>query len=98
MGVLSAARSSEEICADMPLRLMRDMVYGSMEHILWDCITSGRVPDLEATARQVTELLWSAFAPPNPGLNALRQLQAEVTDALRRFEDEKKSGTADRRE
>jgi AcrR family transcriptional regulator len=86
MSVLFAAQASEEIRSDMPLRLMRDMVYGSMEHILWECIISRRIPDLEATACQVTEMLWSAFAPPNTNLNALRQLQAEVADALRRFE------------
>jgi hypothetical protein len=86
MRVLAAAQSSGEIRADMPLRLMRDMVYGSMEHIMWDCILSRRVPDLEATARQVTEMLWSAFAPPDTRVNALRQLHAEVSDALRRFE------------
>jgi hypothetical protein len=86
MSVLSAAQASEELRSDMPLRLMRNMVYGSMEHILWQCIISGHVPDLEATALQVTEMLWSAFAPPNPNLNALRELQTEVADALRRFE------------
>ena len=91
MGVLAAAQASGEIRSDMPLRLMRDMVYGSMEHILWECITSGRVPDLEATGRQVTDLLWSAFVPPNPDVHALSQLHAEVAEALRRFETAQKS-------
>ncbi len=86
MEVLSNAQANSEIRADMPLRLMRDMVYGSMEHILWDCITSGRTPDLERTAAQVSAMLWSAFAPPDPQLEALRQLQGEVTAALRRFD------------
>lgn len=86
MSVLSAAQAAGEIRSDMPLRLMRDMVYGSMEHIMWECIISGRVPDLKITAPQVIELLWSAFAPPSQNLNALRQLQTEVADALRRFD------------
>jgi len=86
MEVLSAAQTAGEIRTDMPLRLMRNMMYGSMEHILWECITNGRVPDLEATSQKVTELLWSAFAPPDPDLNALRQLQTDVAAALRRFE------------
>lgn len=90
MEVLSAAQASAEIRTDMPLRLLRDMVYGSMEHILWECITSGRVPDLDATAHKVTELLWGAFAPPDPKLNALRQLQADMATALHRFEDSEK--------
>lgn len=91
MGVLAAARATGELRSDVPMRLMRDMAYGSMEHILWDCITSGRVPNLESTARQVTELVWSAFAPPNPDLDALRQLQVGVTDVMQRFEKVVKS-------
>jgi AcrR family transcriptional regulator len=86
MSVLSDAQTAGEIRSDMPLRLMRNMAYGSMEHILWECITTGRTPDLEATAQQVAEMLWSAFAPPNPELNALRQLQVDVTNALRDYE------------
>jgi len=89
MEVLSTAKASGVIRDDMPLRLLRDMVYGSMEHILWECIISGRVPDLDATAQKVTELLWSAFAPPNPPLDALRQLQADMSAALLRFEKQK---------
>ena len=89
MEVLSTAKASGVIRHDMPLRLLRDMVYGSMEHILWECIISGRVPDLDATAQKVTELLWSAFAPPNPPLDALRQLQADMSAALLRFEKQK---------
>lgn len=89
MEVLSTAKAAGVIRGDMPLRLLRDMVYGSMEHILWECITSGRVPDLDATSQKVTELLWSAFAPPNPPLDALRQLQADMSAALLRFEKQK---------
>ncbi len=91
MSVLSAAQASGEIRSDMPLRLMRDMAYGSMEHILWRCIISRHAPDLEATAHQVTEMLWSAFAPPDPNLNALRELQTEVAAAVRRFENKQTS-------
>lgn len=86
MGVLSAARTSGELRNDMPLRLMRDMAYGTMEHILWDYITSGRAPNLETAARQVTELLWGAFVPPNPDLDALRQFQVGVAEVMQRFE------------
>jgi AcrR family transcriptional regulator len=86
MSVLSAAQASGEIRADMPLRLMRNMVYGSMEHILWQCIISRRISDLEVTKSQATEMLWSAFVPPNQDVNALRTLQIEMADALRRFE------------
>jgi len=87
MNVLSSAQTLGEIRADMPLRFMRDMVYGSMEHVLWQCIASHHMPDLELAAKQITEMLWSAFAPPDVNLNALRQLQVELAAALRRFEN-----------
>jgi AcrR family transcriptional regulator len=96
MEVLFLAQAAGEIRSDMPLRLMRDMVYGSMEHILWDCIISGHDPDLDRTARQVTDLIWSAFSPPNLATNALVQFHTEVADAMRRFENSKDRETPSR--
>jgi AcrR family transcriptional regulator len=86
MQVLSTAQASGEIRSDISLRRMRNMAYGSMEHILWESIISGHIPDLEAAEHEVTEMLWAAIAPPVPNLSALRQFQTEVSDAVRRFE------------
>jgi AcrR family transcriptional regulator len=86
MDVLSMAQKSGEIRSDISLRRMRNMVYGSMEHILWESIISGHMPNLETTEHEVMELLWAAFAPPMPNLDALRQLHVEVAGALHRFE------------
>jgi AcrR family transcriptional regulator len=86
MAVLAAGQQSGEIRDDMPLRLLRNMVYGSMEHILWGCINTGRSPDLEADSRQVTDLLWCAFAPPNRQVDALMRLKLDVEAAVRRFD------------
>src|ERR1700709_1035897 len=36
MRVLAQGRESGEIRADLPLRLLRSMVFGPMEHVLWD--------------------------------------------------------------
>ena len=85
MALLSTAQASGEIRNDITLRLMRSMVYGSMEHVLWDCIISHRVPDLEATARQVTEMLWNAFTPQDVDRRALLMLKGDVEDAMQRF-------------
>lgn len=86
MNVLSIAQKSGEIRSDISLRRMRNMVYGAMEHILWESIISGHIPDLESTEHEVMELLWAAFAPPMPNLDALRQLHTHVAGALHRFE------------
>ena len=84
MVVLSAAREGGEIRPDIPLRLMRDMVYGSMEHVLWTHIVTGIMPDVDLTASQLSELLWRAFIPPDQPVEALAQFRADVADALRR--------------
>ena len=89
MKAMSVAREQGEVRDDVPLRLMRDMIYGSMEHVLWDYVVSGRKPDIEQTSEQLVALLWSAFAPPDPDLSALMTLRSSVAAALREFEDAK---------
>ncbi len=86
MAALVAAQKSGEIRRDIPLRLMRDMVYGSMEHILWSHIYSGFLADVDLTASRLSDMLWRAFMPPDQPAEALAQLHAEVADALHRYE------------
>ncbi|MFY9478834.1 MAG: TetR/AcrR family transcriptional regulator [Aquabacterium sp.] len=64
MEALAQARDEGRIRQDMPLRLMRDLVYGSMEHVLWDSITAQRRPSIDETAEQLTTLVWSALVLP----------------------------------
>ena len=86
MKVLSTAQRSGEIRQDMPLPLLRDMVYGSMEHVLWDTMVNRNMPDIETTARQLTGMLWTAFAPVEQPLQKLGAFRAEVVEAVRRLE------------
>ena len=86
MHALAAARDAGELREGVPLRLLRDMVFGSMEHVLWDYVVSGKKPDIEETASQLTDLLWSAFMPADASLHALSQFRAEVGHALRRLD------------
>ncbi|HEX7688065.1 MAG TPA: TetR/AcrR family transcriptional regulator [Burkholderiaceae bacterium] len=86
MRSLRDAVAQGEIRDDMPLRLLRDMVFGSMEHVLWGYVVSGVKPDIEVTSRQLTEMLCAAFAPASVPEQALRELRADVSLALRRCE------------
>jgi AcrR family transcriptional regulator len=86
MRALEAGRKAGEVRDDVPLRLLRDMVYGSMEHVLWDGIESGRKPDIERTAAHLCDLLWSSLAPPDTSLQALAEFKSQVSGALRRLE------------
>ena len=83
MDCLAEAQAQGQIRQDMPLRLMRDLVYGSMEHVLWDAITTLKRPSIDDTAEQLTRLIWSALMPPDLSLAALTRLRDEVTQALR---------------
>ncbi|WP_394777567.1 TetR/AcrR family transcriptional regulator [Undibacterium sp.] len=82
---LSQAVEAGELRSDVPLKLMRDMVYGPMEHILWERILKDKMPDIDAVAAQLTAMLWSAFAPPPQSLQQLAQFRTEVADALTRL-------------
>jgi AcrR family transcriptional regulator len=84
--VMESARSTGEIRSDVPLHLQRDMIYGSMEHILWGYVNFGRKPDVQSTAAQLSDLLWAAFAPPRLGLNALMRFRTEVVGAVKVLE------------
>ena len=86
MKVLAAAQRDGEIRQDMPLPLLRDMVYGSMEHVLWDYMVNRNKPDIETTAGQLTNMLWAAFMPVSQSLEHLVRFRGEVSEALRRLE------------
>jgi hypothetical protein len=40
------------------------MLFGPMEHILWEAVASHKPVDIDATASALTELLWSALRAP----------------------------------
>lgn len=86
MDCLAQAMKDGEVRQDMPLRLMRDLVYGSMEHVLWDSITSHKRPPIDETAEQLTALIWSALMPRDASLDALARLRDEVGAALKKLD------------
>jgi hypothetical protein len=87
MRVLARGQQSGEIRADMPLRLLRSMVFGPMEHVLWDATLTNRQIDIDATADQLIDVLWVALTPPDLALGALQRFRVEVADASRRFDE-----------
>ncbi len=63
------------------------MVFGPMEHVLWDATLANRHIDIDATADQLIDVLWAALMPPDLAVSALQQFRAEVVEANRRFEE-----------
>lgn len=82
MDLLSRGQAEGMIRRDVPLRLLRSLVLGPMEHMLWEAIASKRPIDIEATARAMSTLLWAALSAPGAELAALRALRGEVALAL----------------
>lgn len=62
---LREAQERGELRQDIPVRLMRDVVYGAMEHALWGYVGSGRKPSLDDTTRQLTDVFMAGFASPS---------------------------------
>ncbi|PTB22316.1 TetR family transcriptional regulator [Trinickia symbiotica] len=86
MRVLAHGQQTGQVRTDVPLRLMRSMVFGPMEHVLWEAALAHRSTDIEVTAEQLVELLWAALQPPAPDVAALAQLKDDMGDAMRRYE------------
>lgn len=86
MDLLSRGQSEGVIRTDMPLRLLRSLVLGPMEHMLWEAVSTKKPIDVDAIARTLCALLWSAIAAPGAELAALRALRGELARALEQAE------------
>ncbi|QGZ63996.1 TetR/AcrR family transcriptional regulator [Paraburkholderia acidisoli] len=89
MRVLARGQDTGQIRKDLPLRLLRSLVFGPMEHVLWDATLANRRTDIEATAERLVDALWSALQPPQLELAALAQFSQDVSEAVRRLERER---------
>ncbi len=88
MAMLARGQANGELRTDLPLRLLRPLVLGPIEHILWEVVAQERNGDhpidVDALSRSVVPMLWSAIAAPDRELMALRGLRDEVAGALER--------------
>ena len=83
MDLLARGQANGEVRSDMPLRVLRPMVLGPMEHILWEALAqAGKAIDIAGTATALSAMLWSAIAAPDAELAVLRQLRTQVWQAL----------------
>ena len=92
MEVLARGQALGHVRADVPLRLLRSLVFGPMEHVLWDATLSKRRlshAQIETTADELVDVLWAALQPPDAQLAALRQFQQDVEDASRRYQEDR---------
>ena len=82
MDLLARGQASGEVRQDIPLRLLRSLVFGPMEHMLWEVIIAGRQIDVDRSARDLVALLWPALQAPDQELQRLRALRQQLLSAL----------------
>ena len=82
MDLLSRGQAEGTIRCDVPLRLLRSLVLGPMEQMLWEVVSSKKPIQIDAAAAALSTLLWSAMATPGAELAALRALRGHVAQAL----------------
>ncbi|TXH05898.1 MAG: TetR/AcrR family transcriptional regulator [Nevskiaceae bacterium] len=72
-----------EIRHDIALPLLRDMVYGSIEHYTWNYICGRGALDIDATAGQITALLWDGISSRGADVQLQRETRRLVQIASR---------------
>jgi len=82
MDLLARGQEAGEVRRDIPLRLLRSLVFGPIEQMLWEVVITGRQIDVEASARDLVALLWPALQAPGQELQRLRRLRGHLQDAL----------------
>lgn len=82
--VLSEGMAAGELRADVPARVVRDMVYGGLEHLSWRHLTGRGRLDIDREADDMLRLLWSGIA--SPPASCAPAADAPLEAQLRRLE------------
>lgn len=82
MDLLARGQACGEIRRDVPLRLLRTMVLGPMEHLLWEAVLQQRPMDVDETVSGLLTVLYPAIQAPEAELDGLRRLRADIEHAL----------------
>lgn len=86
MAMLARGQANGEVRDDLPLRLLRPLVLGPVEHVLWEVVAQdqagGKAVDLDLLTQQLVTMLWSAIAAPDRELADLRRLRDDMVSAL----------------
>ncbi len=82
MELLSRGQQRGQVRQDIPLRMLRSLVFGPMEHMLWEVIIAGRQINVDQSARDLVALLWPALQAPDEELLRLRGLKDTLLRAL----------------
>jgi len=84
--VLKEGVEAGEFRGDIPLSLLRDMVYGGIEHHAWNFICGRGDLDVDRIAEQITLIVCDGVASRHPAADLGRQTQrlSQIADRIER--------------
>ena len=82
MDLLARGRASGELRSDVSLSLMRSLVLGPMEHLLWELVGTHKSISVNATAEDLVSLIWPTLCQPGREMQQLRALRETLNQAL----------------
>jgi AcrR family transcriptional regulator len=84
--VLKEAAAKGEIRADPPLNLVRDLIYGGVEHHTWNYVYGRGGLDIEAAADWIVDIVLAGLQPVARGRASLSQETARLAAVADRLE------------
>lgn len=63
IGILEQARAAGELRASIRLELVRDVIFGGIEHLAWRALAKRGTLDVERHADELTQLIWNGLSP-----------------------------------
>jgi TetR/AcrR family transcriptional regulator, fatty acid metabolism regulator protein len=79
LSVIEEAVRAGELRGDLPPQMVRDVIYGGIEHLAWTAVIAHRTLDVERTADALTDLIFAGLgAGPKGEPGAVERLEAQV--------------------
>lgn len=82
--IVKSAMDAGEFRKDVPLRVVRDLIFGCVEHHTWSYIRGGGTLEVDATADTIAEIIYRGLAADVPSTRS--QLAERLERAVDRLE------------
>jgi AcrR family transcriptional regulator len=87
IGIIEAAMKSGEFHSDIPVRIVRDMIYGCIDHHTWSYLRGEREElDINAIADHITNLIYRGLARRTVDDDAAKDALARIDARLEHIE------------
>jgi AcrR family transcriptional regulator len=77
VGILEEARRGGELRSEIQLALVRDVIFGGIEHLAWRALVGRGTIDVERQADELTRLIWNGLEPVADSESRADRLRAD---------------------